>query len=124
MTDYKVIKDFDQWVHPTCDQTVRFLNQTVDPGDIVVTHHLPSPKSTPPQFRLSSMNKYFVCDMEDLIEAAQPMMWIHGHSHFASDYWIGTTNVICNPHGYPHEGKTIRRAVIDTNAPLPKEIFG
>ena len=30
-------------------------------------------------------------------------LWLHGHTHSARDYVIGTTRVVCNPRGYPHE---------------------
>ncbi|QIO36950.1 hypothetical protein [Bradyrhizobium sp. 1(2017)] len=29
--------------------------------------------------------------------------WFHGHVHAPTDYRIGTTRVVCNPHGYADE---------------------
>ena len=37
----------------------------------------------------------------------QPQYWIHGHIHTPSEYKIGNTQIICNPHGYimePYNG--------------------
>jgi Icc-related predicted phosphoesterase len=38
-----------------------------------------------------------------LIEAYQPALWVHGHVHNSSDYRIGRTRIVANPHGYGNE---------------------
>ena len=38
---------------------------------MVVTHYLPAWKSVSPRYRSSQLNRFFVCDMETLIESAQ-----------------------------------------------------
>lgn len=49
------------------------------------------------------LNPYFASNLEDLIEAHQPALWLHGHTHGSCDYRIGGTRVVCNPRGYhPH----------------------
>ena len=103
LTDFRLIDGYRSWVYAENRKAVRFIRETVQEGDIVVTHHLPSTKSVPERFRASSINRFFVCDMEDVIIGRQPLLWIHGHSHDASDYAIGRTRVVCNPFGYPTE---------------------
>ena len=86
------------------------MEQCVRPGDIVMTHHLPSEQSSPPMWRREPSQPFFVVEGgEELIKKYQPSTWIHGHTHSACDYRIGNpmgagTRVICNPVGYPSEG--------------------
>lgn len=71
------------------------------PGpSIVVTHFLPHRHSIAPKFKGSPLNPYFCSDLGDLIEQAQPALWIHGHAHESCDYRLGKTRVISNPRGY------------------------
>lgn len=41
--------------------------------------------------------------MEEFVLKHQPDFWIHGHTHTPIRYYIGKTEVICNPHGYIDE---------------------
>jgi hypothetical protein len=45
----------------------------------------------------------YASDLESLVEASGVALWAHGHTHVASDYEIGKTRVVCNPHGYKDE---------------------
>jgi hypothetical protein len=78
--------------------------QQSHPKTVVLTHHAPSVKSIPERYRGDQMNPAFASDLSNLILAYQPDLWIHGHIHTPSDYYIGKTRVICNPKGYPNEG--------------------
>ena len=82
-----------------------WLERTVQEGDVVVTHHLPSRRSVAPQFAGDPLNAFFLCDMERLILARQPLWWIHGHTHHPFDYQLGQTRVVANPRGYPSEAR-------------------
>lgn len=107
LNDFNVIRGFKPWVYHANRRSVQFLRSQIQPGDIVVTHHLPSQRSVSARYRGSMMNSFFVCDMDDVIEAKQPKLWIHGHSHAPCDYTAGSgdmTRVVCNPLGYPREG--------------------
>lgn len=79
---------------------IKFLEDTVSPGDIVLTHHLPAPESVHPKYEGSPLNRFFLCDVAWLIEDRQPKLWVHGHTHDSCDYVLGTTQVVCNPFGY------------------------
>lgn len=91
-------------------QSVLFLrNSTCDnnPPDmptVVVTHHAPSVQSIHPRYRDGALlNHAFASDLDYLVEGSGAALWVHGHTHDVSDYEIGETRVLCNPHGYPHE---------------------
>lgn len=103
LNDFYLIKDFVPWVYEQCDQTVHNLKVNMEPGDIVVTHHLPSTLSIHPQYKTSSLNRFFLCDMSELILEREPALWLHGHSHESSDYVLGKTRVVANPRGYFRE---------------------
>jgi predicted phosphodiesterase len=103
MNDFSLIKDFEPWVY---DQNIAFekaLATKVEPGDIVLTHHLPAHESIAPKFARAALNAFFLCDMTSYLHDLQPKLWIHGHTHNGCDYMIDRTRVVSNPLGYPKE---------------------
>jgi len=48
LSDFSVIEDFESWVYEENARAVAFLDQQLRPGDIVVTHHLPSQRCVAP----------------------------------------------------------------------------
>ena len=100
MNDFTQIRNFVPWVFEENEKSIRFLRETVRPGDVVVTHYLPSQKSVHPKYQGSPLNPFFVCDVEDVILERQPVIWVHGHTHSSCTYTIGKTRVVCNPLGY------------------------
>ena len=58
------------------------------------------------------MTGAFVSDLEDLILATHPTLWVHGHVHNSCDYRVGATRVLCNPHGYGSENPTFDGALV------------
>jgi predicted phosphodiesterase len=104
MNDFQLIANFVPWVHDMHAAHLKFLKTHVQPGDVIVTHHLPHPRSIAPQHAGSSLNRFFVAeDASRLVERSGARLWIHGHTHAPCDYVIGETRVACNPRGYPHE---------------------
>jgi Icc-related predicted phosphoesterase len=79
---------------------------------VVVTHHAPHALSVAPHFRNSPLTAAFVSDLSAVIEAYQPNLWIHGHTHTSFDYRVGTTRVICNPAGYGTENPAFDPALV------------
>lgn len=69
---------------------------------VVVTHHLPSEKSIHPQYESSPHNALFASHLDALV--AMSDVWIHGHAHHNCRYFIGKSEVICNPRGNPADG--------------------
>lgn len=104
MSDFELIQDFSRRVYTENQIARNFLEGTVEESDVVVTHYLPSSQSVHPRWKKSPLNRFFVCEMDGLIRAQQPKLWIHGHTHDSVDYKIGETRVVCNPLSYPHEG--------------------
>ena len=100
LTDFKRIRGFAEQVGQQNEQAVAFLRQTVRPGDVVVTHHLPSIHCAPIRFVSSSLSRYFVSPLDDLIDERRPALWLHGHSHDSADMNFGVTRIVCNPFGY------------------------
>ena len=70
---------------------------------VVVTHHAVHWQSVHPRFRSDPVTAGFASDLSALIEAYRPALWVHGHVHNSSDYRVGATRIICNPHGYGPE---------------------
>lgn len=79
------------------------LASTGTKKNIVVTHHAPSSRSIPEHFRGNVLSSAYASDLDDFINEFQPQYWIHGHVHVPIEYAIGSTTVLCNPHGYMHE---------------------
>lgn len=81
-----------------------WLAENVRGGDVVVTHHLPSPRSTHQKYTGSPLNRFFLATMslelEQLMFDRKPALWVHGHTHETCDYRVGVTRVVCNPRGY------------------------
>jgi len=103
LNDFRWIKGFRAEVYEENQKSMDFLNNNVDPDDVVVTHHAPSYQSVSEEWKTSPLNRFFICNMEGLIWNAQPSVWIHGHVHRLFDYFAGETRVVCNPFGYPGE---------------------
>jgi predicted phosphohydrolase len=103
LNDFREIENFENEVFLENRCAVDFLEKTVEPGDVVVTHHLPSWKSISPRFKNNDLNQFYVCEMTNLICEAKPALWVHGHTHNVNDYTVGDTRIVCNPFGYPWE---------------------
>jgi Icc-related predicted phosphoesterase len=103
MNDFRSIFNFLEYVYKENQNSVEYLTNNIQENDIVVTHYLPSNKSVNWKYFDSPLNRFFVCEMDDVIENTKPSYVIHGHSHCKSNYKIGSTRIICNPHGYPNE---------------------
>jgi predicted phosphodiesterase len=102
-SDFHYIKDNPNRLFEENDKCLEFLKDNLD-SDIIVTHHMPSSKSTPSQFEGSPINCYFVCDVEELLRNFNGT-WVHGHTHTPIAYKIVDATVVCNPRGYPGENE-------------------
>jgi predicted phosphodiesterase len=100
MCDFSEISGFESWVYAENARSLDFLDQNLQPGDVVVTHHLPSQKSVAKRYAAHPLNPFFVCDLEPLILERRPRLWLHGHTHNSVRIQIGETRVLCNPFGY------------------------
>jgi predicted phosphodiesterase len=82
------------WLHAA-------LRQSFDGKTVVVTHHAPSEKSVPRQFKGDRLSPAFSSNLDALVALTD--LWIHGHTHTCFDYRIGNGRVVANPGGYPGE---------------------
>ena len=114
MNDFKVIKkDNDNWTNlKPVDTTIRhrktldyirlIVDENKDKKCVVVGHHSPSFLSAHELYKDDTlMNGAYHSSLEEFImDRPQIKLWTHGHTHYAFDYVIGETRVVCNPRGY------------------------
>lgn len=112
MNDFVCIQRFEQ-VYADHEDFMHNVLPFIEPDDVVVTHHLPSYRSVPPQFAGSTINKFFVNDVESTILEKQPKLWVHGHTHSLFDYMIRKTRVVANPMGYQGENPGFELMVVE-----------
>lgn len=107
ISDTTLIKGLydNNWVYDQHELFKHYLNGHLVPNDIIVMHHLATKKSIHPKYKNNSLNRFFLCDIEDLIVERQPKLVIHGHGHDPFDYHIGKTRIVANPLGYYYEKK-------------------
>ncbi len=67
---------------------------------VVVTHHLPHPRSVALRYKDSPLSPAFASDLSELVENCGAALWVHGHTHDSFDYHAGSTRIVCNPKGY------------------------
>ncbi|NDB87079.1 MAG: hypothetical protein EB127_30995, partial [Alphaproteobacteria bacterium] len=100
LNDFHLIGEFRTWISKQGKSSSEYLRNNVKEGDVVITHHLPHPKSVNVKFAGSYLNKYFLHDVSDVVENNGAKLWIHAHTHCSCDYIVNNTRVICNPFGY------------------------
>ncbi len=80
-----------------------------DKKHVFLSHHAPSYQSIHQDYRsgrYSHLNSGYYSDLDEFIlEHPDIALWTHGHVHSNFDYRIGSTRVVCNPHGYGAENK-------------------
>lgn len=80
-----------------------------DGPTVVVTHHAPHRMSVAARWQGHPSTPAYVSDLSSLIDAGQPRLWVHGHTHASFDYsikhWdaLWDTRVVCNARGYSGE---------------------
>ena len=69
---------------------------------VVVSHHAPTERSLHQEPGNDPLLAAYASELCPLIQKLEPKLWIHGHIHFNSDYFVGSTRVMSNPRGYIH----------------------
>ena len=105
LNDYSQIRDFEPWVYHEHGKALSFLENELDPDDVLITHHFPFSKSIAKEYDGSSLNPFFHAGSraEELVAKKEPRLAVHGHTHTSFDYESGKTRVVCNPAGYLSE---------------------
>jgi hypothetical protein len=110
MNDFKKIRRLGKQLFPEdlaveFDKTTKFIRAELSKGGqcVVITHHAPSFRSVPEQFKNDIItNGAYASTLDELIlDHENIVMWCHGHMHNTSYYFIGNILVLCNPRGYP-----------------------
>lgn len=58
-------------------------------------------RSLPEEKRGEPISAAYASNLEELIAAQGPALWVHGHIHRPGEYGIGGTRVLNNAMGYP-----------------------
>ena len=92
--------------------SIAWLKAELPKGDpektVVVTHHYPHKNSCAPKWAKDPINAAFGSNIElDVLLGAT--LWVHGHTHDSFDYRVKradrSVRVVCNPRGYPPNGR-------------------
>ena len=100
MNDFSQIKDFHKNVYKENEKAINFLTQEMKEGDIILTHHAPSKLCQMKRYGTNSLDRFYICEMDDLILERNPKIWTHGHQHQQHNFMLGETRIISNPFGY------------------------
>lgn len=116
MNDYRLIRDNGEILHPKktnqlFDENLTFITSELtrlrDEKTVVVTHHVPTRKNYPEQFRGDVLMDGFAVELSEMIEELKPNVWIYGHSHHSkTKFQIGETVLLNNALGYVSSEKT------------------
>ena len=72
---------------------------------MVITHFAPSLRSADPRYGMTPGTAAFCNAHDPLIPQAQ--LWMHGHLHAPSDYFVQGCRVVANPLGYAHKNEQL-----------------
>lgn len=103
--DFLTPHDTTVWNDIAREKLEQFLSLDLSQPRIVLTHHAPFTKSSPPQYLATDAN-YCFCNthLEYTSLLDHDVTWVHGHIHTESDYTINDrVRVLANPRGYPLE---------------------
>jgi predicted phosphodiesterase len=83
--------------------------------DVVFSHVNPSnkPEHQAQEYVDDEFTTFYNFDGSALLEKINPKIWVYGHTHSGQNYQIGSTRVLCNPLGYPHEKRKITFALVE-----------
>lgn len=84
MKDYHKIKNFNPIaVNNLFAKNLKFIEDTINNNIncIVITHHAPSYKCIPEEFKGDSMNCCFASNLDYLFDNDNLLGWIYGHTH-------------------------------------------
>jgi hypothetical protein len=113
MNDYRIIADRSAggpmnarftWNQHHLDRNYIFNKALNYSGNsVVITHHGPTLKSLNPIHTGNGLDGAFCSDLsENILANPKISHWIHGHTHHAVDYSVGSCMIKANQRGYEH----------------------
>jgi len=94
-------KDFNELHKTDLEFLKTALAKPTDKQRIVVTHHVPTLKNYPKQYKNSDINSAFAVELHGFIESSNVAYWIYGHHHCNTPaFKIGNTTMLTNQLGY------------------------
>ncbi len=113
-SDFYKIRHLYPWVYEQNNKFNEMLDQDLEEGAVVVSHHLPSNLCVSQRYLGEVSNCFFVDPHDEIIRERKPAAWLFGHTHNSFDFMLGDTVVKCNPTGYPgHFGHPPERPEFD-----------
>ena len=111
MNDYKKIRISPEYRRLRPGDTVAWhvrsrrwleaqLQAPHDGPTMVVTHHAPSRRCLDPAFADDEVSAAYASDLDELVAGSGAAYWVSGHTHFATRFHLGATEVVSNPRGY------------------------
>lgn len=83
------------------DDILYHYEQNIDKKKVIVTHFLPTTECINEKYRGNNLvNNYFANDLSNIVNTLHNTTWLFGHTHDSVDIVLGTTRLVCNPHGY------------------------
>lgn len=77
---------------------------SIEKADIVVSHYAPCfYESMPLHYQKELGTSFYYFDGTEILEKLKPTAWVFGHTHTKINDKYKTTDLICNPFGYPNE---------------------
>lgn len=100
-SDFQYIKGLRKVYGKLAEKDQKFLDATVTPDDIVITHYVPLNQCNDPRFADDGSNCFFIVDQTKLITKQHPKVWLYGHTHLAKKTVLPNgTILIVNAYGY------------------------
>lgn len=98
---HKIGGDFESWVYEQAKIDAQYLHNQINVGDIVVTHHIPSPRGVAPRWQSSieDFGRFFVHKLPEYL-VKKSKVWCHGHGHDSVQSTDHNHLLIANPFGY------------------------
>ena len=106
INDFRQIKNFQtrdayDLYYKHLDYIKQSYEQRGDKPVVIVTHFLPARECIAPRWQGTELlNDYFANDLGSWIADMKNTTWLFGHTHDAMDFELGSTRLVCNPHGY------------------------
>lgn len=107
--DYRAAAHWIYRQNETAVEALRGALESVDPPQVILTHHLPSLSCVHPRWLplnmddADTLNDFFVGGDEDLVQEAQErsaQLWAFGHTHDSVSIQQDTLRLLANPRGY------------------------